>query len=157
MSAARLAAVAITCAVGACGKGGGGGGGGQRYALDPLGVTIELPAGSVVDTEDASDTWVDVMVPGRGDLKVSRADDLDLAAEREHQASYGITDFATKDFPGGTEITYSTRETGATYYVHDVVITVDGRKFRCGFSGSDGSDKAAMSWFVAPCKTLRKK
>lgn len=157
MSAARLAAVAITCAVGACGKSGGGGGGGQRYALDPLGVTIELPAGSVVDTEDASDTRVDVMVPGRGELTVTRADDLDLAAEREHNASYGITDFATEDFPGGVLITYSIRETGTTYYVHDVVITVDGRKFRCGFSGSGRSDKSESAWFVAPCKTLRKK
>jgi hypothetical protein len=155
-----LAALAIGCSKKDSGDkadnaAGGKGGGGAPAAvkLPKLGLALDAPG--AVKTEDAMMGEGHMLTgSGVGAMTVESAKATQTLDEAKEDAKmYSPANVKAEALPDGWAMTFENKGGAGTNYWVDVRRTIDGKNYKCGTTGSDAGQAAAV---LAACKSLRK-
>lgn len=134
-------------------KGKGGGGAPAAVKLPKLGLQLDAPGEVKVDDAIGGEGHM-LMGPGIGAMSIEVAKEAQaLDAAKEDAKMYSPTNAKDETLPDGWAMTFENKGGMGTNYWVDVRRTIDGKNYKCGTTGSDAKQAAAV---LAACKTLRK-
>jgi len=139
------------------GGGSAGGGGGAKAAgavkLDKLGLQLDVPGKVEVGDAIAAEGAM-LQGSGIGAMQIEvKKEAEELAAAKSDADMYSPKNLKEETLPDGWVLTFDNTGSMGTNYFVDVRRTIDGKHYKCGTTGSDAKQAAAV---VAACKTLRK-
>jgi hypothetical protein len=152
-----VAALAIGCSKKEADKGGGGAKTGAKTGgavkLPKLGLELDAPGQIKVDDAIGGDGHM-LVGSGIGAMAVEAAKEAQtLDAAKEDAKMYTPANVKTETLPDGWAMTFENKGGVGTNYWVDVRRTIDGKSYKCGTTGSDSTQAAAV---LAACKSLRK-
>lgn len=123
------------------------------FKIEAFGLSIDVPAGT-----KASEMAGSQMLQGPGlVVSVSEAGSLEpetLAAELEEAKDmYTATNITQEEVEGGWHVTFENKGGMGTNFWVKSHLTIDGKVYTCGTTGSSKEQQAAA---LAACKTLKK-
>lgn len=134
-------------------KGGGGGGAPAAVKLPKLGLTLDVP-GSVDVSDAIGGEGHMLMGSGVGALNVTvEAAAQTVDAAKEDAKMYSPKNLKTEALADGWSMTFENKGAMGTNHWVEVRRTIDGKNYKCGSTGPEGSQAAAV---LAACKSLRK-
>lgn len=137
---------------------GGGGGGGAAKApaavkLDKLGLQLDVPGKVEVGDAIAAEGAM-LQGSGIGAMQIEvKKEAEELAAAKSDADMYSPKNLKEETLPDGWVLTFENKGGMGTNYFVDVRKTIDGKHYKCGTTGGDANQAAAV---LAACKTLRK-
>ena len=156
-----VAALAAGCSKKEGDKAGAGGGGDKGKSggapaavkLPKLGLALDAPGEVKVDDAIGGEGHM-LSGSGVGAMTVEVAKEAQaLEAAQEDAKMYTPANLKTETLSDGWAMTFQNKGAAGTNYWVDVRRTIDGKSYKCGTTGSDAGQAAAV---LAACKTLRK-
>lgn len=155
-----VAALVIGCSKKEADKGGGGDKAGGKsltaaaaVKLPKLGLELDAPGPIKVDDAIGGDGHM-LMGSAIGAMSVEAAKEAQtLDAAKEDAKMYTPANVKTETLPDGWALTFENKGGAGTNYWVDVRRAIDGKNYKCGTTGSDSTQAAAV---LSACKSLRK-
>jgi hypothetical protein len=130
-----------------------GGGAPAATKLPKLGLQIDAPGEIKVDDAIGGEGHM-LMGSGIGAMSIEVAKEAQTVdAAKEDAGMYTPTNLKTETLPDGWAMSFENKGSMGTNYWVDVRRAIDGKSYKCGTTGSDAKQAAAV---LAACKTLRK-